>query len=123
MTLLNIMFSVLHVKANFPGITKGIRREMKYRPGAESLANTMAEDLVKCNAWWHLTCYKKCTHKLNLARLKKCIGHQEKGEDAGTYASCRQDMPYIRSHGMHFENTFYWDNPEAPKCPLSTVLT
>ncbi|EMP25382.1 Protein MICAL-3 [Chelonia mydas] len=49
--------------------------------------------------------------KLNLARLKR--KHQEETEDAGT-ASCEQDLPYTKSHGMRFEkNTCFFCGPNV----------
>src|SRR6218665_1926136 len=60
------------------------------------------------NYRWHLSCYKRCTHKLHLEALR--VRH-EKDMDTSNAPECSTasqrilDIPVTRSRGSHLERT------------------
>lgn len=65
-----------------------------YRLLAGVLANITVEELQQRKASWHLSCYKRCTHKGNLNRLQVRYKNQvAERQNPGTSIKSGQEIP------------------------------
>lgn len=109
----------------FEALTKRSQYEDTEFEYVEELLNDV-DGLRKQNGRWHLSCYKRCTHKTQLGRLEaRYKKRQDSIEIVCEPTTSNTTMPYTRSCGGQVEkNTcFFCDQPESRRHKLFTVAT